>query len=144
MTSVLNFKWGSVKHIQTWGKELKEYLIFFLTSHENKNYSAFLEKSLLPKLSKEKFDCVLQGTNKTWSVLILEHTAKQLPQCLPTQFSLNHPVNMGKCIHKSTRHKNMPENNTDNRTALTKRTRVLLQETMVALRHKSENKSITL
>lgn len=44
-----------VKHIQTWGKELKEYLIFFLTSLGNQNYSACLEKYLLPEFSGRNF-----------------------------------------------------------------------------------------
>lgn len=113
MTSGLNFKCCSVKHIQSWGKELKEYLIFFLTSLNNQNYSACLEKSLLPKLFNHKFNYGLQGVNKTSSVLIPECIANQLPQCQPTQFSLNYPVNMGNHIP------NLPGTKTYLRTTLT-------------------------
>lgn len=102
MKTVLNFKCGSVKHIQTWGKELKEYLILFLTSLDNQNYCACLEKSLLPEFFREKFDNSLQSIKETSSDPILEHTANQSPQCQPqcaifSELSLN----MGSCIHKS-------------------------------------------
>lgn len=91
MTTVLNFKCDSLKHIETWGKELKGNLILFLTSLDNQNYPACLEKSLLPEFFREKFDYSLQSINETSSVLILEHTGNQSPQCQPMQFSLNYP-----------------------------------------------------
>lgn len=93
---------------------------FILTSLDNQNCFACIEKSLLPKISKEKFDYGLQGANKPSSVLILEHTANQLPQRRPKQFSLNYPLNTGNCVQKSPRHKNILG------TTLTKKTRVLL------------------
>lgn len=77
MTSALNFKCGSVKHIQTWGREPKEYLIFFLTSLDNQNCFACLEKSPLQKHSKEKPDCGLRG-RMTWTSLQISHSSASL------------------------------------------------------------------